>query len=110
MAEDTHALGKLKIIRATFCLQSEVHTASQRVSAENKALNQFDPARMKKNLDASKKKLTEKQKDNESLQKALKESRKEQAVLERRVKELEAKAESAGAENAGEQASEDQAA
>jgi hypothetical protein len=47
---------------------------------------------MKKNLDASKKKLAEKQKDNESLQKALKESRKEQAALERRIAELETKA------------------
>jgi BMFP domain-containing protein YqiC len=46
---------------------------------------------MKKNLDASKKKLAEKQKDNESLQKALKESRKEQAVLEQKVSELESR-------------------
>ena len=44
---------------------------------------------MKKSLDASKKKLAERQKDNESLQKALKERRKVQAALERRVQELE---------------------
>ena len=41
------------------------------VRGENKTLTQYDPARMKKSLDASKKKLAEKQRDNESLQKAL---------------------------------------
>ena len=81
-------------------LQTEIAALKQRMKAlqkdlnavreENKALNQFDPARMKKTLDASKKKIAEKQRDNESLQKALKESRKEQAALERRVQELEA--------------------
>jgi predicted RNase H-like nuclease (RuvC/YqgF family) len=54
--------------------------------------------------------IAEKQKDNESLQKALKESRKEQAVPEQWVKELEAQGESAGAENVEGQESADQAA
>ncbi|MEQ8692017.1 MAG: hypothetical protein RIC89_14435 [Pseudomonadales bacterium] len=49
---------------------------------------------MKNSLDASKKKLPDKQRDNESLQTALTESRKNQAALERRVKELEAQRES----------------
>ena len=68
------------------------------VREENKALNQFDPARMKKRLDSNKKKIAEKQRDNESLQKALKESRKAQAALERQMQQLEAQVDSAGAE------------
>jgi len=61
-------------------LQGEIAELKQRLKAlqkdlnavreENKALNQFDPARMKKNLDASKKKLAEKQKANDALQKS----------------------------------------
>jgi hypothetical protein len=57
-------------------LQGEIAELKQRLKAlqkdlnavreENKPLNQLDPARMKKNLDASKKKIAEKQKGNES--------------------------------------------
>lgn len=61
------------------------------VRAENKTLTQYDPARMKKNLDANKKKLAEKQKANEALQKSLKETRQENLELHRKVSELEAK-------------------
>ena len=61
------------------------------VRAENKTLTQYDPARMKKNLDANKKKLAEKQKANEALQKSLKETRQENLELQRKVAELEAK-------------------
>ena len=64
-------------------LQEEVTSLKKRVKvmqkdlaeerAENKALKQFDPARMKKNLDANKKKLAEKTRGNELLQKSLSE-------------------------------------
>jgi chromosome segregation ATPase len=73
---------------------------------ENKTLTQYDPVRMKKNLDANKKKLAEKQQANDALQKSLKESQKETAELQRRVAELEARAAEAESES---QASEDQA-
>ena len=68
-------------------LQKDLET----VRAENKTLTQYDPARMKKNLDANKKKLAEKQKANEALQKSLKETRQENLELQRKVAELEAK-------------------
>lgn len=76
------------------------------VRDENKTLTQYDPVRMKKNLDANKKKLAEKQQANDALQKSLKESQKETAELQRRVAELEARAAEAESES---QASEDQA-
>jgi len=59
--------------------------------AKVKALKQFDPARMKKNLDASKKKLTEKTTAADLLQKSLNSVRTEKAELQRKVKELEAR-------------------
>ncbi len=58
---------------------------------ENKSLKQFDPARMKKNLDASKKKLAEKTRANELLQKAMNTTKTENAELQARIKELEAR-------------------
>jgi hypothetical protein len=58
---------------------------------EVKSLKQFDPQRMKKNLDASKKKLVEKTVANDLLQKSLNKTRGEKADLERQVKELETK-------------------
>ena len=82
-------------------LQDEVTELKKRVKAmqkelaevkeENKALKQFDPPRMKKNLDASKKKLAEKTKANDDLQKSLGKTKTENAELQQRVKELEAK-------------------
>jgi chromosome segregation ATPase len=59
--------------------------------AENKSLKQYDPARMKKNLDATKKKLAEKTRANELLQKSANKAKGENAELQRRVEELEAK-------------------
>ena len=59
--------------------------------AEIKTLKQFDPARMKKNLDASKKKLSEKTTAADLLQKSLNGARAEKAELQRKVTELEAK-------------------
>jgi len=59
--------------------------------AEISSLKQFDPARMKKNLDASKKKLAEKTTANDALQKSLNKAKAENAELQRKVKEIEAK-------------------
>ncbi|MFT5711102.1 MAG: chromosome segregation ATPase [Halioglobus sp.] len=60
---------------------------------EIKTLKQFDPAKMKKNLDATKKKLAEKTTATDLLQKSLNKSRSENIELESTVKELEAKVE-----------------
>lgn len=60
------------------------------VREENRTLTQFDPVRMKRNLDASKKKLAEKTSAADTLQKTLSETRKENAELQRKVTELEA--------------------
>ena len=59
--------------------------------AELKTLKQFDPAKMKKNLDASKKKLAEKTTATDLLQKSLNKTKNEKAELQQQVKELEAK-------------------
>jgi septal ring factor EnvC (AmiA/AmiB activator) len=82
-------------------LQEDIATQKKRTKAlqkdlaeeraEVKALKQFDPLRMKKNLDASKKKLAEKTTAADLLQKSLSKSRAEKAELERNVKELEGK-------------------
>ncbi|MBT4521647.1 MAG: hypothetical protein HOC23_16735 [Halieaceae bacterium] len=60
---------------------------------EVKALKQFDGAKMKKNLAASKKKLVEKTTANDLLQKSVNKYKAENAELQTRVKELEAKLE-----------------
>jgi chromosome segregation ATPase len=80
-------------------LQADIATLKQRVKAlqkdlaaereQVKTLTQYDPARMKKNLDANKKKLAEKTKANDLLQKSLKEARNEKLELQRKVEELE---------------------
>jgi len=54
------------------------------------ALKKFDPERMRKNLDANKRKLAEKTKAADLLQKSYNQSKAENARLEQRVKELEA--------------------
>jgi len=82
-------------------LTEEVATQKQRIKAlqkdlakereQVKELTQFDPARMKKNLDANKKKLAEKTKAADLLQKSLKEARNENVELQRKAKELEEK-------------------
>jgi len=59
--------------------------------AEIKSLKQFDPAKMKKSLDASKKKLAEKTEANDLLQKSVNKSKSEKAELQQKVTELEAK-------------------
>lgn len=80
-------------------LQEEAATLKQRVKSlqkdlakereQVKELTQFDPARMKKNLDTNKKKLAEKTRANELLQKSLKESRNENAEQQRQLTALE---------------------
>jgi chromosome segregation ATPase len=82
-------------------LQEEVTTAKKRLKtlqkdlaeerAQISALKQFDPARMKKNLDANKKKLAQKTVATDLLQRSLNQSKTEKAELQRKVKELEAK-------------------
>lgn len=61
------------------------------VKEENKKLTQYDPARMRKNLDANKKKLAEKTKAVDALQKSLNQTKRENVTLEQKIKELEAK-------------------
>jgi len=68
-------------------LQKELADEREQV----KALTQYDPARMKKNLDASKKKLVEKTNANDLLQKSLNKTKAENAELQRKVQELESK-------------------
>ena len=58
---------------------------------EVKTLKQFDPAKMKKNLDATKKKLAERTSGNDLLQRSLNQTKSEKAELQRKVDELEAK-------------------
>ncbi len=82
-------------------LQEEIATQKKRLKglqkdlaeerAEIKSLKQFDPAKMKKSLDASKKKLAEKTEANDLLQKSVNKSKTEKAELQQKVKELEAK-------------------
>ncbi|MEH6589001.1 MAG: hypothetical protein V7746_02030 [Halioglobus sp.] len=82
-------------------LQEDITTLKTRVKglqrdlAEERAeigtLKQFDPAKMKKNLDANKKKLAEKTTANDLLQKSLNKTKAENAEQQRTIKELEAK-------------------
>jgi chromosome segregation ATPase len=82
-------------------LQQEITTQKKRlkglqndlaeVRAEVKVLKQFDPARMKKNLDANKRKLAEKTAANDLLQKLLNQAKAEKSEAQRKVEELEAK-------------------
>lgn len=82
-------------------MKEEVAAMKQRVKAlqndlaaereQVKALKQYDPVKMKKNLDDNKKRLAEKTSANEALQKLLGKTKTEKAELELKVKELEAK-------------------
>lgn len=82
-------------------LQEEVGTLKKRMKALQKelaaeraaikALKQFDPARMKKNLDANKRKLAEKTKANDQLQNSLGKTKAKNSELELKIKELEDK-------------------
>ena len=81
-----------------------------KVKTENKALKWIDPPRMKKSLDASKKKLAEKTKANDDLQKLLSKTKNENAELQQKVKELEAKLAELEPEEKAEEASEEEQA
>ena len=59
--------------------------------AEIKALKQYDPNRMKKNLAANKKALAEKTRTSDLLQKSLNKAKTETVELQRKVKEVEAR-------------------
>jgi len=82
-------------------LQAEIATQKKRTKTlqkdlaqereELKALKQFDPAKMKKNLDANKKRLAEKTSANDLLQRSLNQTKSEKAELQSKVDELEAK-------------------
>ena len=62
-----------------------------RERAELAELRKFDPAKMKKNLDAGKKKLADRTAANDLLQKTLNKTKTENAELQAKVKELEAR-------------------
>ncbi|MEZ5569481.1 MAG: hypothetical protein R3E54_14250 [Halioglobus sp.] len=76
--------------------KKRLKTAQKDLAAERielKELKQFDPARMKKNLDANKKKLAEKTRASDLLQKSLNASKNENSELKRELQELKAKLE-----------------
>ena len=77
--------------------------------AELAELKKYDPQRMRKNLDASKKKLAEKTTAADKLQKSLSEARAENSQLELKIKELEAQIEKTESAQ-GDQAPEEQEA
>jgi chromosome segregation ATPase len=68
-------------------LQKDLAEAREQI----KVLTQYDPVRMRANLDASKKKLAEQTGANELLQKTLSKTRVENTELQRKVQELESK-------------------
>ena len=89
-------------------MKEEVAVAKSRLKALQKDLSaertelaelkKYDPQRLRKNLDASKKKLAEKTTAADKLQKSLSQAKAENAELELRVKELEAKLEAVQAD------------
>ena len=100
-------------------MKEEVAAAKSRVKALQKDLSaeraelaelkKFDPQRLRKNLDASKKKLAEKTTAADKLQKSLSQTRSENSQLELKIKELEAQLEKAS-DQQGDQAPEEQEA
>jgi chromosome segregation ATPase len=73
-------------------------------------LKKYDPQRLRKNLDASKKKLAEKTTAADKLQKLLNQARTENTQLEQKVKELEAQLEALKPEDSAQEESAEQAA
>ncbi len=85
-----------KLLEETTELKKRVKALQKDLAKEReelKALKQFDPAKMKKNLDAGKKKLAEKQAANDLMQKSLSKGKTEKAELQQQIKTLEAKLE-----------------
>jgi chromosome segregation ATPase len=76
--------------------KSRLKTLQKDLAAERvelAELKKYDPQRMRKNLDTSKKKLAEKTAAADKLQKSLSEARSENSQLELKIKELEAQLE-----------------
>jgi chromosome segregation ATPase len=93
--------------------KSRVKTLQKELAAEREqhtALKKYDPERMKKNLDANKKKLAEKTKAADLLQKSLKQAKAENARLEQKFKELESQQSKEGEESSSEVQAEEAAA
>ncbi len=78
--------------------------------AELAELKKYDPQRLRKNLDASKKKLAEKTKTGDTLQKSLAQVRAENTQLEQKVKDLEAQLAEVNVEPENQSEESDQAA
>ena len=91
-------------------MKEEVSVAKSRLKALQKDLSaeraelaelkKYDPQRLRKNLDANKKKLADKTTAADKLQKSLSQAKAENAELELKVKELEAKLEAGQADQA----------
>lgn len=93
--------------------KSRVKTLQKELAAEREqhaALKKYDPERMKKNLDANKKKLAGKTKAADLLQKSFKQVKADNARLEQRIKELEAQQSKDGEESASDSKQEEAAA
>ena len=101
-------------------MKEEVATAKSRIKALQKdlaadrtelaELKKYDPQRLRKNLDASKKKLAEKTTAADKLQKLLNQARTENTQLEQKIKELEAQLEALKPEDSAQEESAEQVA
>ena len=101
-------------------MKEEVATVKSRIKALQKdlaaertelaELKKYDPQRLRKNLDASKKKLAEKTTAADKLQKLLNQARTENTQLEQKVKELEAQLEALKPEDSAQEESAEQVA
>jgi len=101
-------------------MKEEVATVKSRIKtlqkdlAEERAelaeLKKYDPQRLRKNLDASKKKLVEKTTAADKLQKLLNQARTENTQLEQKIKELETQVETLKPEEATPEEQAEQAA
>jgi len=101
-------------------MKEEVATVKSRIKALQKdlaaeraelaELKKYDPQRLRKNLDASKKKLAEKTTAADKLQKLLNQARTENTQLEHKIKELEAQLETLKPEDSTGEESAEQAA
>ena len=101
-------------------MKEEVATVKSRIKALQKdlaeeraelaELKKYDPQRLRKNLDASKKKLAEKTTAADKLQKLLNQARTENTQLEQKIKELETQVETLKPEEATPEEQAEQAA
>tara|TARA_B100001057_G_scaffold425467_1_gene448931 strand:- start:1000 stop:1572 length:573 start_codon:yes stop_codon:yes gene_type:complete len=93
--------------------KSRLKTLQKDLAAERfelAELKKYDPQRMRKNLDASKKKLAEKTTAADKLQKSLSDARSENSQLELKIKELEAQLEKTNDAGSGQAPDEQEAA